>query len=69
MLSDLIERAPAADKCQAENDQQSRASAYSLQLLTANEFWQQSSLGWTVELSWAEGNLQGLIVIHEEPEG
>lgn len=51
MLSDLIERAPAADKCQAKDDQQSRAPAYSLQLLTAGEFWQQSSLGKIVELS------------------
>lgn len=69
MLSDLIERAPAADKCQAKDDQQSRAYSCSFQLLAAKELWQQGSLGRIVELFWAEGNLQVLIVILEEPEG
>lgn len=69
MLSDLIERAPAADKCQAKADQQSRAAACSLQLLRAKECWQQGSLGRIVELFRAEGKLHILIVILEELEG
>lgn len=54
MLSDLIDRAPAADKCQAKADQQSRAAACSLQLLAAKACWQQGSLGRIVELFRAE---------------
>lgn len=69
MLRDLIARTPAADKCQAKADQQSRAAACSLQLLAAKACWQQGSLGRTVELFWAEGNLHILIVILEETEG
>lgn len=66
MLSDLIERAPAADKCQAQDDQQSGASACSSQLLAAKKRWQQGSLGRIAALFWAAGNLQVLIVILEE---
>lgn len=69
MLNDLIERAPAADKCQAKDDQHSRASACFSPAACSQQVWQWGSVGRTEESSWAEGSLQVIIVIQEEPEG